>query len=394
MGYKENELNINSILLALFISINMLTKIITTVYNFNNNIVIITSLILGSSLIYNKFKINKLFIFINLIILLLFFLSMLRVSDHTFLIDYLLNYIIYGLTATYLISFKVDFAKVTSVINLIFLAFTIVLFIEYIPKINSNLYLDFTMDLSYTSMIGISSVLLSSKYWKGKLVLTIINLTAVTINLWYLLILSNNRGAIVSLFILLLLVSIKRVKNNSLKFIIFISAITVISLILMNIKVVLLTINNIVSSFLGTRINWLDRFLFQIDQGDILTGRAGLYNNASVLIEGNPIFGVGIGYFELFNNGQYPHNIFIQLFTEFGVLIASVVSLLLIVGLYMCIASKVEDNYMELLRFFFILSIPRLMLSTTYWKLHFFWLFIFLCILILRKKLRVKERRV
>ncbi|MBD7938622.1 O-antigen ligase family protein [Cytobacillus sp. Sa5YUA1] len=207
-------------------------------------------------------------------------------------------------------------------------------------------------------------------------------------------ILSNNRGAIVSLFILLLLVSIKRVKNNSLKFIIFISAITVISLILMNIKVVLLTINNIVSSFLGTRINWLDRFLFQIDQGDILTGRAGLYNNASVLIEGNPIFGVGIGYFELFNNGQYPHNIFIQLFTEFGVLIASVVSLLLIVGLYMCIASKVEDNYMELLRFFFILSIPRLMLSTTYWKLHFFWLFIFLCILILRKKLRVKERRV
>lgn len=145
---------------------SMLTKVITSIYSFENNILLVTGLIFFVSLGINKLKMSPIFVVFNFLVLILILLSYYRITDFTYLFNYLYKYLIYGLVATYLISFKSNFPFVMKVVNTIFFIFTIVLVLVYIPMIKTSTNLDFTMDLSYTSMIGICSVLLSYKYYK------------------------------------------------------------------------------------------------------------------------------------------------------------------------------------------------------------------------------------
>lgn len=383
---SNNYVKINSILLGLYISINMITKIITAIYSFQNNVPIIISTIFIFSLIYNKFKINRMVVFINLFVIILLLLSIFRVDDYTYVFNYFISYLIYGLVAMNLISYKVDFKKVISTVNWIFLIFTIILLIVYIPKIAISTNLDFTMDLSYTSLIGISSVLFSFKYCKVKKLIVIIEIIALIINIWYLLVLSNNRGAIFVLSILILLLIMDIIKNYIAKIIIIISYIICSYILINNLEKILFEIHEIFLVYFNTRINWLERFLFQMQKNDILTGRDVLYHNAYNMFIKNPILGNGIGYFEIYNNGQYPHNIILQMLCEYGIIITVFFAFFIILSFKYIINNKgyKEINFLKL---FFVLSIPRLMFSGSYWEIQFFWLYIFTCILIFKKEI-------
>jgi hypothetical protein len=390
MEISEKQIKMNSLLLGLYVSMSMLTKVITSIYSFENNIILVTGLIFLVSLGINKLKMNPIFIMFNFIILILILISYYRLADVTYLFDYLNNYLVFGFIATYLISFKLKFPLVMKTVNLIFVIFTIILVLIYIPMIKTSTNLDFTMDLSYTSMIGVCSVFLSYKYYKEEKWSLLVNLLSLCINMWYLIILSNNRGALFTLMVLCFLLVVSKLKRMTTKILLIITSIIASLIFINNLEHYLTKIYSLYLSVFNFRINWLERFLYQISRDDIMTGRDLLYKDAYRIFADNPIIGSGVGFFELSHNGQYPHNFVLQLLGESGIIFSSVVFLVIIIGLMYIIKSDLTDST-EFLRFFFILSIPRLLISSTYWELQFFWLYLFLCLIFIMGRLAKKK---
>jgi O-antigen ligase len=140
------------------------------------------------------------------------------------------------------------------------------------------------------------------------------------------------------------------------------------------------------------RINWLERFLYQIKRDNILSGRDLLYTDAYNVFTGNPFIGRGVGFFEISHNGQYPHNFVLQLLAETGIVFTSFTLVVILVGLLYVIKNSEYKNRIDFMRYFFILSIPRLFISSTYWQLQFFWLYVFLCLILIKQLLYKKNK--
>jgi len=118
----------------------------------------------------------------------------------------------------------------------------------------------------------------------------------------------------------------------------------------------------------------IDKALLLIDTDNILNGRQELYNNAIEMFKNNVVLGNGIGSFDL-SNFTYPHNLFLQIASESGVLLLIPTAYILGYGLMLCLRNRDKSHAIFVL-FLFSISIPKLLFSSSFWIDQRFWLLI------------------
>ena len=364
----------NSILLGFCISISMITKLISILIYIPNNIPIVSFIIFIISLFLNKFKFNKSYIIMNIITIIFLLTSIIIVNNNTYTMIYLANYIIYGMIPSYIVcsNFKLKYVKKT--ITNIFLFYTIYLAIFVIPKINNNTFnMNTTMDLAYTSLIGIIIIFTNIKENNLKK-FNIVNFILLIFNLWFIFLKANNRGAIIALIVYLVLNFIIKIKSFIIKNIMFIICIITGIIFVFKTNIILINILNLTNKF-SISIPSLERAIWQMNNNDILSGRGDLYIKAIQMFTNKTLIGNGIGSFPALNGGIYPHNFILEFLCEFGIILTLIIIILIISGVILTF-SNIENNDKLFLLFLFSLSIPRLMLSSSIWYNSMFWMYI------------------
>lgn len=353
---------VNSILLGLFLCNSMITKLITSVISFNNNIVIFIGALLVASMVLNLRRVYSMkLLVINMVVAVAFVFSFLaNMGNYSFTMNYLLSYFLYGAAGMLLCSLRTDGTTVLKTIASVFAIFSVLTVTVYIPQAQNVLYVEQSMDISYTMVIGLSAVAL---VWKEcKIPSRIVLGCCAAASLYYLLFWSDCRGAVVSIMFLAMIVILRRSKHK-----IFISVLFLAAMVF-----VLWGWDAIIEALTESHseMRWISRFR---RGSDVTSGRNELYDLAKETISQN-VFGKGIGYFETISNGQYTHNMVTQLMCEFGIFIGIAVSIYIIVLVIKTLLNKRSSDYDIFLICQFI---PRLMLSSVYWSNPFIWVFLY-----------------
>lgn len=359
-------------LLGIYLTIPMLTKLITYVAPIDNNIIIVVGILLvASAVLNNGVHLTKSYIVFQLIVVSLFGIFSVNAiqSASYYTMNYFASYVLYGAIATFLASKRIDEYKIIKTITIVYIFYTVLVVIKYIPDALNTYYVEESMELSYTALIGYCASLLYLFKTKSKLFkLTILGM--LLINSYYIFFLSDCRGSVLSLLIMIFLVLIVKVKNGKhYGLVATIIGLSILAVIFFGMDI----LNYVIEKF--PEMRWLRRFVIY-GSNDLSSGRDRLYSLALDVIDNNFFFGAGVGYFESLANGQYTHNMFLQFLCEFGVIAGGFVAIYLVVNLVKVIF-KGRTSIMML--FLIPQFIPRLFISSVYWENMFFWVFLFFC---------------
>ncbi len=360
----HNHSVLNSVLLGLFLSSSMITKIITQFVTIENNLVIVIALLLMISFFINRgIRITVPFLIINCIAIMIMLSSLVfNIDGKSVIINYILNFLLFGSTGMLLYSVKTEHKVILSTICKVFVLFSFITIFKYIPEALNRYYVEYSMEVSYVMLIGISAGVFAWEF-AGKLLKIAIIFTTV-ISSYYLLFLSDCRGAVIAIIFLIVAKFLSGRKHK------FVFGVLFLFLGLLFVIGWELVLDWLVTR--NTEMRWILRF--QRSQLDISRGRNDLYTLSLELIKNNLLFGNGIGAFESVTNGQYTHNLFLQFIVEFGVIFGVALSLYIIIIIVRSFVTIKEDK-IDL--FLICQFIPRLLLSSVYWVNPFFWLFLY-----------------
>ena len=376
MTQHKKRLSWNSALLGVYFTLPMLTKLFSYFVSVDNNFIFIAAIILGISVLANGgLRMSGLFFSIAsvlTVIVLLFSVRMLQ-YDFSYTQYYLFAFAVYGLASMYLCSKPIDTNGVLRAILAVYALFTVLMLVYYIPEAQSATYYEGSMDISYTSLIGFSALLLYFPHSKRKLTRLALAVMFL-INGYYVFFLSDSRGAVLSLLIMLGLVLLQRVQKRK-YFAVY------VCLLLVALLLVAFSFSMMIEwlTKVAPDVHWVRRFIYA---DDISTGRNQIYERAMAAIKESPLLGHGIGFFEYHNNGSYTHNVFLQLFVEFGVVIGGAAAAVLTVISLKTLFAKKSDILMIYL---FSQFVPRLLVSSVYWENLFIWSFLYLGLRMLSK---------
>lgn len=117
------------------------------------------------------------------------------------------------------------------------------------------------------------------------------------------------------------------------------------------------------------------------------SGRDVIYNEAIQLFQTN-IWGCGVGFYNEGASGRYPHNLFLEVAVEWGILGLLVVFCMIVVFLYKLYVEKnmVNKNVMLIL---FTIMFGRLLVSSSYWERPEFWMCLGMFLFTQRKEIVV-----
>lgn len=107
---------------------------------------------------------------------------------------------------------------------------------------------------------------------------------------------------------------------------------------------------------------------------DLTSGRTELIDIGIKEFWNSPIWGNGVGSFNNYS-GAYPHNLFVQVLQEGGILFAIPLFLILARGVLFLLNCKINNPYYKFYCIVFCAGIIQLMFSKLYWQQHFLWLF-------------------
>ena len=147
---EDNRIiNTNSVILGLFLSISMVTKLITSVISFSNNILIFTFLLFAVSVLMNLNRMFSIkFLCVNAVIFSAFLISTFFIIDSTFSLKYFSDFIIYGTIGMFLVSLKFNSDKTIKTIATVFLVFSLLTLLKYIPRAEELNYDESSMEIS------------------------------------------------------------------------------------------------------------------------------------------------------------------------------------------------------------------------------------------------------
>ncbi|EKE26445.1 MAG: hypothetical protein ACD_4C00288G0003, partial [uncultured bacterium (gcode 4)] len=193
---------------------------------------------------------------------------------------------------------------------------------------------------------------------------------------------NSGRGTLICIFIFFAIYTIfvsKKIIVN----IIGVATSLFMTISIMNIREVLVLAHNFFTNF-NITISAVEKSIWLLEHESLMHGRSELYysifKNAN---EWELVFGRGIGGFEN-SSGTYAHNMFLSLYTEFG-MISIFIILFFIFSLVMIFKkSKVENK--KFLTILIANSISKLMISSIHWRSSELWLLVGL---ILKKQEKV-----
>lgn len=152
----------------------------------------------------------------------------------------------------------------------------------------------------------------------------------------------------------------------------------VLIVLLVNLEQIVVGVNNFLVNNLNLHIKALEKFVFYFRKGDVLNGRQELWSLAGTCIQSNVLIGKGIGYFEMLAGGSHTHNIFLQALCEGGLVFLIPICAMLFGSIkYLLSAngSTPKEDYILFVLLFSCGFVP-LIISSTYWILTPFWIFL------------------
>ena len=207
------------------------------------------------------------------------------------------------------------------------------------------------------------------------------------INIYYLLkvIYLGNRGPIISLIVFALLVIMHKqnpdgtMRKSPGKTVFITLTVGVISiLVISNIESIILTVHRWLKS-MDIELAFITKSVAKINQGDLTNGRSNLFNFVIQGIKDNFLVGNGIASiaYKSFGRYVYPHNMFLQMWYDLGIIVS--LPLFCLVGKSAkktIFDSTINKETVTMLMLLFTLSIPRLCYSSEFWVNTTFWLLI------------------
>lgn len=113
------------------------------------------------------------------------------------------------------------------------------------------------------------------------------------------------------------------------------------------------------------------------------SGRSEIYSSMRQELLNHPLLLRGIAGERSYTGGLYAHNVFFEIFMDFGVLFGAIICIgilsLIIFDLYSVLKKniyRIENNDYDILIVFLFSSIPLLLVSETFWTYPYFWIWI------------------
>lgn len=187
----------------------------------------------------------------------------------------------------------------------------------------------------------------------------------------------GSRGAIMCAGVFAILKLIKKIKNITyIKVFTYLILFWIIIFGLVFLKEILMYIYDFLLNNFGIRSRSIQLFL----RDDVyLSGRDRIYEQVLKEIADNPLLGIGLGGDRVVTGGYQSHNIFIEIFANFGILIGTII----IIGmLYIVIKSlliKDEKKY-NMIIVWLSIGFIHLLVSSSYLIDFRFWIFIGICV--------------
>lgn len=373
---NNRTLNINSWLIALFISLTCIASMINSFISIPYISAILSFIIFCVGFFINKIRVSssQFYAYIILLLILIFFNN---IYDAVLLSSYLLYYITFATTSLVLSS--IPYNAIKTFINLwyIYIIYLIVfLFRIQYSLMNSDEYGLDQMGVAYSF---VPVVLISAANFIYKIVpiksvkFFVINLVLLFGSLYIILYMTITRGAILSLLIGLIILIYYKSNKVQRRFILLIGSFSITSLVIF----LDVFLNNLLNFSEGSGIGALTKLATFADEGDISNGRNRLYSAAITMFKNRPLLGNGVGYYEQVNDA-YVHNIVLQILCEGGI----IGSILFFIPIFRIRFIKYyHDINLAVLHIILLSStLSLLMFSSTHWLVPTFWLIYFMLI--------------
>lgn len=412
MGNVSSFEKINSLMIAIILTSGLIARIFASIGILDEGLVPIlfilaltisyTSAILTKS----KMKIEKNSMIFIYFILIIFVLTLLFRGINSYAMSYFIEFLFYGMIA-FLLS-RLKFSPLL-VIYLTMLIGNVILInpVAFKDYISLDFYYDsVSMGATYSMLPSIAATILHFLLLR-KIGNPVINIISYISNffLLYLLITEGSRGAVLAIVLLLMIVfyiklSKKMEASQGQFFFYFISLVfgyIIVMLIVNNIEKLLYWVDNYFYSK-GIEIAAITKTINMVERHGlvgIFNARDRVYERGIDLFHESPIWGHGIGSYADVYWGTYPHNLFLQLLVEGGILFTIPFAIILINLIWILlrpwIVSDILFNDRIYILFLFVLCIPRLMVSSYLWKEQSFWLLIFAILTYVTKR-KVKSQ--
>ena len=302
---------------------------------------------------------------IMLVLSVIFFDVMFRMNSYT--LNYLYDFVIYGIIPIHLISQISSFERVVNQFSI----FSSVMFIIFAsdPIFDYRVFNDY---MNYGFLFALPSYMgihIGRKYLghKWMFILEIISL--------FCLVIFSNRSVLLSLFLFIVTLEIIHVKITAKKLarIVLSSFVVVFPLIYIEQITNWLSIKLSNYGIYSYSILHIDYFFRSNNIDKLFSGRLSIWENAKILIADNLLFGSGTGVFQAIN-GVYTHNLYYDLMVQYGIIGLLFYGFLILISGYKVFSLNGNKRLFGVI--FLFLWFPKLFLSVYFYKDISFWIFL------------------
>ena len=293
------------------------------------------------------------------------------------------EFLVYCFIPVYVSFYKIDVEKVLKYMML-FSALVIPISNEFFKSVSAG-YETIGMSTTYNVLPFVIAAAIHFIYYRVKAGFWL--WIGYGINIYYLLkvIYLGNRGPIISLIVFGLLVIMHKqnpdgtIRKSPGKTVFITLTAGVISiLVISNIESIILAVHSWLKS-MDIELAFITKSVAKINQGDISNGRSNLFNFVIQGIKERWWIGNGIASvtYNSFGRYAYPHNLFLQMWYDLGIIVS--LPLLWLVGKSArktIFDSSISKENVVMLMLLFTLSIPRLCYSAEFWTNIPFWFLI------------------
>lgn len=370
-----NPIRINSWLIASVLCINTFSKWLSVFVYIPFNIVLMETAVLLLLVLLNNGRVllKQELIIILLVVAGIMGYSLILWRFDSRVMERLLKFVMYALFAMLCIQYPFDEKELLTAICYIGIIHIAYLFLYAASQIKAGIMsVDNTMDLSYTSLIYLfaSAEIAGSKYERKSNRLLALMICAFVA--YFITVVSMNRGALIaaaSYFAFRVITSSKRLLLRVMCFI----GVIIAALIVYDNLIPILEAADEFASSRGVVINPLRKTIQQMNYSDsMISGREAVYGAAVQMIKETWALPNGVASYHIQTNAAYyPHNIFLEACIEFGFVGIILVALIILRACYFIVITPVRRSGIILM--FFCMSIPRLMVSSSYWENSYIW---------------------
>lgn len=401
MKYSQNEKDIplkvkrNSWLTAAFLVETLLCKVISIFVSIPYisvfGMLIIMFLILFFNQKYNIKILRYLFTIFGILVFILLISSVM--NGIKYVGTYLAHFLVFGTTAMFLMAIKIDYKTVLTAILKLSLLYIITYFtFERGRFILSDNYWSNQMGIAYGFLVPVIAgmiCVMKKDVFKLNYKEIVFSWICIITGLYVICIDCGTRGAMVAIAISFGLLFIEKQKSLKKVFSFFL-LFSLVVFILINLEELLMLAYRLLYDQ-GIDVPALTKMIRMMQSGIEDNGRNEIYALCIRLFESRPLLGHGIGYFESVSDGVYAHNIIMELLCEMGVIGAICMMFPLLKNFIKMLfnnCTEMQENSFNI--FLFLISVPLLMFSSSYWQLPAFWMYFWFALKDM--KIKIKQR--